>query len=97
MVNIMNINKYIKINFSFIIFLLVSLFSGLILKSTLFIICLIVHEIGHILLIKFFNQNLNKLIIVVINAEYYMKNYVVEIMQIKNNKIKISYYLFKYL
>ena len=44
--------------------------------------------------IKFFNRNLNEFVIVVMNAGYYMKNYVVKIMQIKNNKIKISYYFF---
>ena len=61
MVNIMNINRCIKINFSFVVFLLVSLFSGLILKSTLFILCLIFHELGHLFFIKIFKQKIRRL------------------------------------
>lgn len=70
----MNINKYLKINLSFVVFLFVSLFSGLIFKSTLFLFCLFFHELGHLIMIIFLKQRIKQFEItgfgMIINAHF---------------------------
>lgn len=56
----MNINN-IKIHFSFIIYLLIVLYGGLLKESFFFLSCLIFHEIGHIVMIKITKNKIERI------------------------------------
>lgn len=49
-----------KINYSFIFLLIFSLYTGYFKQLSLFVLCLLIHELGHILFIILFNVKIKK-------------------------------------
>ena len=53
----------IKFNYTLIIYLVISMFTGFILEASLILLILFLHELGHIITIYLFNGKVNKLTI----------------------------------
>ena len=79
-----------KINLSFILLIILSLYTGYIDKLLLFLCCLLIHECGHVVFIKMFKQKINKFSISIYGGTLELDNNIYE--QLSTMKQTIIYF-----
>ena len=55
--------KFIKINPSIFVLLIIFLYTGMIIEGILFILCIILHELGHLFFLSCFHIKIDKITI----------------------------------